>query len=170
MGEVSAIGLNLAKEVFQAHGADASGPRLGGAAVDDGALRPNRGRVDLSVIDDPARFAKSRSVGAYLGLTPRRYQSGEVGHSGRMSKCDDAPLRSYLFEVAGVILNRVTRWSAPKGVGEGLGHPDWSRRSTARRPPLRSPASWRSSSIGCGVTPERSARRRKARQHEIAEQ
>ena len=123
MGEVSAIGLNLAKEVFQAHGADASGPRLGGAAVDDGALRPNRGRVDLSVIDDPARFAKSRSVGAYLGLTPRRYQSGEVGHSGRMSKCDDAPLRSYLFEVAGVNLNRVTRWSAPKGVGEGLGRP-----------------------------------------------
>jgi len=73
VGDVSTIGLDLAKEVFQAHGADAS-------AVDDGALRRNRGRVDLSVIDDPARFAKSRSVEAYLGLTPRRYQSGEVGH------------------------------------------------------------------------------------------
>jgi len=77
----------------------------------------------VSVIDDPPRFAKSRSVGAYLGLTPRRYQSGEVGHGGRISKCDDLPLRSYLFEVAGVISNRGTRWSAPKGVGEGLGHP-----------------------------------------------
>src|SRR5258708_1175818 len=77
----------------------------------------------VSVIDDPARFAKSRSVGTYLGLTPRRYQSGEVGHSGRISKCGGALLRSCLFEAAGVILNRVTRWSAPKGVGEGLGHP-----------------------------------------------
>jgi transposase len=77
----------------------------------------------VSVIDDLARFANSRSVGAYLGLTPRRYQSGEVGHTGRISKCDDAPLCSYLFEVAGVILNRVTRWSALKGVGEGLRRP-----------------------------------------------
>jgi transposase len=31
-----------------------------------------------AVIDDPARFAKSASVGAYLGLTPKRYQSGEA--------------------------------------------------------------------------------------------
>jgi transposase len=30
----------------------------------------------VSVIDDPARFPKSRSVGAYLGLTPRRYRVG----------------------------------------------------------------------------------------------
>ena len=31
------------------------------------------------------RFTKSRNVGAYLGLTPRRYQSGEVDRSGRIS-------------------------------------------------------------------------------------
>ena len=30
-----------------------------------------------AVIDDPARFRRSISVGAYLGLTPRRYQSGD---------------------------------------------------------------------------------------------
>ena len=30
----------------------------------------------VSVIDDPARFAKSRSVGAYLGLTPRALPVG----------------------------------------------------------------------------------------------
>lgn len=95
---------------------------LGGAAVDDGALRRNRGRGDLR-----QRHRRSGAVcqipqwGAYLGLTPRRYQSGEVGHGGRISKCGDALLRSYLFEVAGVILNRVTRWSAPKGVGETWG-------------------------------------------------
>lgn len=38
------------------------------------------------VIDVPQRFAKSRSVGAHLGLTPKRYQSGEVDWSGRISK------------------------------------------------------------------------------------
>ena len=31
----------------------------------------------VSVIDDPQRFATSSSVGAYVGLTPRRFQSGE---------------------------------------------------------------------------------------------
>jgi transposase len=39
----------------------------------------------MAVIDDPMRFKKSSSVGAYLGLTPRRYQSGEVDKSGRIS-------------------------------------------------------------------------------------
>ena len=31
-----------------------------------------------ATIDDPHRFAKSRTVGAYVGLTSRRYQSGEM--------------------------------------------------------------------------------------------
>ncbi len=37
-----------------------------------------------SAIDEPARFRRSRSVGAYFGLTPRRYASGEVDWSGRI--------------------------------------------------------------------------------------
>jgi transposase len=48
----------------------------------------------VSVIDDPGRFVKSRNVGAYLGLTPRRYQSGEADRSGRISKCGDALMRA----------------------------------------------------------------------------
>ena len=32
----------------------------------------------LATIDDPTRFKRSRSVGAYLGLTTRRYASGEI--------------------------------------------------------------------------------------------
>jgi transposase len=32
----------------------------------------------IAVIDGPQRFAHSRDVGAYLGLPPKRYQSGEV--------------------------------------------------------------------------------------------
>jgi transposase len=71
----------------------------------------------LSAIDDPGRFKKSRSVGAYVGLTPRRYASGEVDWTGRISKCGDAVLRSYLFEAAGVLLTRVPQWCKLKAWG-----------------------------------------------------
>jgi transposase len=73
-----------------------------------------------AVIDDPARFAKSASVGAYLGLTPRRYQSGEVDCAGHISKCGDGLLRSYLFEAANVVLSRITRPSGLKTWGQAL--------------------------------------------------
>jgi transposase len=74
----------------------------------------------ISVIDTPDRFSSSSSVGAYLGLTPRRYQSGEIDRSGRISKCGDPLLRTYLFEAAGILLNRVSRWSALKAWGTPL--------------------------------------------------
>jgi transposase len=73
-----------------------------------------------ATIDDPARFARSRSVGAYVGLTSRRHASGEVDWSGRISKCGDAMLRSYLFEAAGVLLTRVPKWCAVKAWGARL--------------------------------------------------
>jgi transposase len=73
-----------------------------------------------ATIDDPTRFKRSRSVGAYLGLTTRRHASGEVDWSGRISKCGDAMLRSYLFEAAGVLLTRVPKWSALKAWGMRL--------------------------------------------------
>jgi transposase len=70
-----------------------------------------------ATIDDPTRFKRSRSVGAYVGLTTRRHASGEVDWSGRISKCGDAMLRMYLFEAAGVLLTRVPKWSALKAWG-----------------------------------------------------
>ena len=70
-----------------------------------------------AAIDDPARFRRSRSVGAYFGLTPRRHASGEVDWSGRISKCGDTMVRSYLFEAAGVLLTRVPQWCALKAWG-----------------------------------------------------
>jgi transposase len=73
-----------------------------------------------ATIDDPARFKRSRSVGAYVGLTSRRHASGEVDWSGRISKCGDAMLRMYLFEAAGVLLTRVPKWSALKAWGTRL--------------------------------------------------
>jgi transposase len=70
-----------------------------------------------ATIDDPARFKRLRSVGAYVGLTTRRHSSGEVDWSGRISKCGDAMLRMYLFETANVLLTRVPKWSALKAWG-----------------------------------------------------
>ncbi len=73
-----------------------------------------------ATIDDPTRFKRSRSVGAYVGLTTRRHASGEVDWSGRISKCGDAMLRMYLFEAANVLLTRVPKWSALKAWGMRL--------------------------------------------------
>jgi transposase len=70
----------------------------------------------LAIIDDPTRFKRSRSVGAYVGL-PSRYASGEVDWTGRISKCGDPMLRSYLYEAAGVLLTRVAKWSVLKAWG-----------------------------------------------------
>jgi len=76
-----------------------------------------------ATIDDPARFAKSRTVGAYMGLTSRRWQSGEMDYSGRISKHGDAMLRSLLYEAANSLLTVVRR-----------AHPlkDWARRIRKR--------------------------------------
>ena len=74
----------------------------------------------ISTIEDPARFRHSTDVGAYLGLTPKRYQSGEVDRAGRISKCGDGLVRSYLFETANVLLTQIQRWSALKAWGTRL--------------------------------------------------
>ena len=50
-------------------------------------------------------------------MTTRRYASGEIDWTGRISKCGDAMLRSYLYEVANVLLTRVAKWSALKAWG-----------------------------------------------------
>ncbi|WGR70471.1 MULTISPECIES: IS110 family transposase [unclassified Bradyrhizobium] len=71
----------------------------------------------LATIDDPRRFRRSRSVGEYVGLTTRRYASGEIDWTGRISKCGDKMLRSYLYEAANVLLTRVAKWSALKAWG-----------------------------------------------------
>jgi hypothetical protein len=74
----------------------------------------------LATIDDPTRFRKSRSVGAYVGLTTRRYASGEIDWTGRISKCGNKMLRSYLYEAANVLLTRVAKWSVLKAWGVRL--------------------------------------------------
>ena len=84
----------------------------------------------VSVVDAPERFARSSSVGAYVGLTPRRYQSGEEDHTGHISRCGDKLLRTYLFEAAGIILHRVSRWSTLKAWGTRLARRIGTKKAT----------------------------------------
>ena len=79
-------------------------------------------------IDDPHRFTKAKSVGAYLGLVPRKHQSGEVDRNGRITKCGDQHAQAALYEAATVLMTRVhrdmplRRWAA-----------DLARRAGVRR-------------------------------------
>jgi transposase len=67
-----------------------------------------------SAVDDPARFGRSRTVGAHFGLTPRKYQSGETDVTGGISKVGDAMVRTALYEAANVMLTRAGRFSVLK--------------------------------------------------------
>jgi transposase len=64
-----------------------------------------------ATIDVPARFRNSRAVGAVLGLTPCKYQSGESDYTGAISKCGDEMMRVMLYEAAQILLMRSTKWS-----------------------------------------------------------
>jgi hypothetical protein len=64
-----------------------------------------------ATVDVPARFRKSKAVGAVFGLTCSKYQSGEIDWSGRISRCGDEMMRAMLYEAAQSMLVRSTRWS-----------------------------------------------------------
>jgi transposase len=64
-----------------------------------------------ATIDVPARFRNSKAVGAVLGLTPSRYQSGESDRVGRISRCGDEMARMMLYEAAQSMLVRSAKWS-----------------------------------------------------------
>jgi transposase len=70
-----------------------------------------------ATIDQPQRFVHSRAVGAHVGLTPKRYQSGEIDYDGGVSKCGDALLRTMLYEAAQTMLTRAKKWSWLKAWG-----------------------------------------------------
>ncbi len=73
------------------------------------AVGPVTALAYLATIDEAGRFGKSRALGAYLGLTSRRNQSGEMDYSGRISKQGDSLLRALLYGVANSLLTRVRR-------------------------------------------------------------
>jgi transposase len=64
-----------------------------------------------ATVDVPARFRNSKAVGAVFGLTPSKYQSGEIDRSGRISRRGDEMMRMMLYEAAQVMLLRSAKWS-----------------------------------------------------------
>jgi transposase len=58
----------------------------------------------LLTLEDPHRFKKSRSVGAYLGLRPKQRDSGEQQPQLRITKSGDEMLRRYLVAASHYIL------------------------------------------------------------------
>jgi transposase len=70
-----------------------------------------------ATVDRPDRFRRSRDVGAHLGLTPKRYQSGETDVQGGISRCGDELARTALYEAAHSLLVRSRRWSSLRAWG-----------------------------------------------------
>ena len=56
------------------------------------------------ILEDGKRFKRSRDVGAFLGMTPRRDQSGEMDKQLRISKAGNTELRRLLVGCAHYIL------------------------------------------------------------------
>ena len=78
----------------------------------------------IALVDNPDRFSRVTDVGAFLGLTPKRHQSGEMDWSGRVSKCGDGTMRGLLFEAASCLIRQVKRFSPLKS---------WAVRLAGRR-------------------------------------
>src|SRR5213592_1471594 len=62
-------------------------------------------------VDVPARFRNSKAVGAVVGLTPSKYQSGQNDRTGGISRCGDEMMRMMLYEAAQSMLVRAAKWS-----------------------------------------------------------
>ena len=75
---------------------------------------PIVGLTYVAAIDDPARFPSSKTVGAHFGMTPKKYQSGEIDVTGRISKMGDRGVRAVLYEAAHVILTTPVKGGALK--------------------------------------------------------
>ena len=73
-----------------------------------------------ATVDVPARFRKSKSVGAVFGLTCAKYQSGEIDRSGAISRCGDEMMRTMLYEAAQSMLFAILHRCA-SGSGFGVG-------------------------------------------------
>ncbi len=89
-------------------------------------------------------------MGAAVGLTPRKYASGEVDYDGHITKCGDAFLRSHLFEAAKVMLSRAGKPNALKAWGLRLAKRSSKKNAcvaVARRLAVTMHAMWRDGTV-----------------------
>jgi len=82
-----------------------------------------------AAVDDPTRFKRSRTVAAHFGLTPRRFQSGEMDNPGRISRAGDADVRCTLYTAANAMMTRSSKWSSLKVWGMQLAKTRGHRRA-----------------------------------------
>lgn len=78
----------------------------------------------IAPVDDPGRFSRISDVGPFLGLTPRRHQSGELDWSIRVPKCSDGAMRGVMCEAASCVIRLVKCFSPLKS---------WAVRLAGRR-------------------------------------
>jgi transposase len=78
---------------------------------------PRLSELVVATLDDPKRFKKGKQVGAYAGLTPRQWQSGESCIEGHISRAGNPILREVLVEVCWLGI-RTNAWM--KEVYEGI--------------------------------------------------
>jgi transposase len=82
-----------------------------------------------AAVDDPTRFKRSRTVAAHFGLTPRRFQSGEMDNPGRISRAGDPNVRCTLYTAANAMMTRSSKWSSLKVWGIQLAKARGHRRA-----------------------------------------
>lgn len=70
-----------------------------------------------AILGEPERFANSRAVGAFLGMTPTQYSSGETQKQGKISKRGSSEGRMLLSEAAASMLYNVKSWNRLKAWG-----------------------------------------------------
>ena len=121
-------GLNALIETFemirsQIGGLDKEVQEVAKEEEDVQLLKTIPGVVDITALNykiaigNAARFKESRNVGAYFGLTPKEYASGESTRRGGITKCGHGQMRSLLVESGIVILTRTRSWSQLKAWG-----------------------------------------------------
>lgn len=98
---------SLAKEVYPETALLRQVPRVG----------PVTALCFVLVVGDWRRIPRSRSVGAYLGLTPRVSQSGAIDPQLRISKAGDALLRRLLVQCAQLMVRPTAPDSALRRLG-----------------------------------------------------
>ena len=74
----------------------------------------------VAAVERPEEFQSGRAVSAWVGLTPTRYQSGQIDIAGRISRQGDTHLRTYLYEAANTVLTRSRADTAIKRWGLAL--------------------------------------------------
>ena len=65
-------------------------------------IGPRLSEAMSAAIDNAGRFENGKQVGSYFGLTPRRYQSGNMDKQGKISGCGNTLVRSMLIQVSWV--------------------------------------------------------------------